>query len=488
MKHIFNRLGVGLLTALVLTGITFPVSASTSVIPQTAAFFETYLTAPITSSATSFTIASNSVSGISIANGFYGFILDQGTASQEVVECTLTGTAASGCTRGIQPQNPNATSSVLMKAHGRAADVKITDYPFIGHIGRILTGTDTIPAPIAYDSTVSTSTIQSSAKNLVDVSTLQGVVAAGSVNASASQNGISQLATATQCRAGTATGSTGALLICPNSLFNSTQSATTIVPVTGTNGKLAQGFQDLTAGWTYSGGLTSSATTTLSGPIVISSTSALPVVRTYIGNATSSATSTWTKPPNLRYAILKVQAGGGSSGGANGDSEASGGGGGGGYCQRTVAAASFSSTETVTAGGGANAGTVSGAGVTGGNSSFGSLCTANGGAGGAVAATTGQDSNGGAGGTAASGDVNITGGNGSYGIGGLTATRAIGGYGGSSQLGRGGASSGDRGGATNPNPGTGYGSGGGGVGDEGGADDNGSNGQPGIVIVEEYYI
>lgn len=116
---------------------------------------------------------------------------------------------------------------------------------------------------------------------LADVAYVNSVVAAGAANASTIVKGIIQIATAVQTAAGTATGSTGALLVPPNSLFNATQSATTIIPVTNTSGKLSQAFLDLTQAFTWSGlhtftaGLLSTASSTFSATTSIQASNVL---------------------------------------------------------------------------------------------------------------------------------------------------------------------------------------------------------------------
>ena len=202
-----------------------------------------------------------------------------------------------------------------------------------------------------------------------------------------------------------------------------------------------------------------------------------PIVRTYL-NAASPAT--WTKPANLKYVIVEVQAGGGGGGGCAGDNDASGGGGGGGYSKKLILAASLGATETATIGAGGTAGS-GGAGGTGGASSFGAHATTNGGVGGA------QNVTGGAGGSSASGDVNITGGEGGMSGELYSGSESIeyGGYGGGSKLG---------GSVTAVTAGAGqvgrlYGGGGSGAkAPNGGGATLGGAGAAGIVIVEEHYI
>ena len=187
---------------------------------------------------------------------------------------------------------------------------------------------------------------------------------------------------------------------------------------------------------------------------------------------TFTSSGTWTKDAGLKYVVVEVQGGGG-----NGDSvtvgdnatSAGGGGGAGGYSKKLILASALGATETVTVGAAAAA------------SSFGSLATANGG-------TTSTGVAGGDGGTAASGDINIQGGDGSPAISTGSEGDGAGGSGGNSPLGFGGKGAqeiyniGLNGGA-----GRGYGGGGGGALANDDTSATGGAGAGGIVIVTEYY-
>lgn len=97
-----------------------------------------------------------------------------------------------------------------------------------------------------------------------------------------------------------------------------------------------------------------------------------------------TASGSYTKPSNLRYAVVICVGGGGGSGGvsAAGDNSGSGGGAGGGAAIKFLKAADIGVSETVTIGAGGTAGTSAPtAGGSGGTTSFGSLCAATGGGG-----------------------------------------------------------------------------------------------------------
>lgn len=199
-----------------------------------------------------------------------------------------------------------------------------------------------------------------------------------------------------------------------------------------------------------------------------------------------TASGTWTKPTNLKFVIVEVQAGGGGGGGCAatgaGQVASSAGGGGGGYSRKKILAADLAATETVTVGAAGSAGSAgANNGGTGGTSSFGSHCTAGGGSGGNGMSATGGNAivNAGIGGIGASGDLNVRGGSGGYGYTVAGPQYIPGGYGGSSQFGGGSA------------PGSSsavYGGGGGGSWRlPSQAAIAGNAGAAGLVIVHEYY-
>lgn len=229
-----------------------------------------------------------------------------------------------------------------------------------------------------------------------------------------------------------------------------------------------------------------------SGAVVYAATTM--VRRVYTSN------DTWTKPANLLYVLVRVQAGGGGGGGVTGDSaefQAGSGGGGGGYSEKYIPAVSLGATETVTVGTGGGGGSSSGGdGGAGNNSSFGSHATANGGGAG-QGAVDNDPQHEGAGGTAASGDINIPGEPGwvSFNPSDVDtgAQHSVGGHGGRSHMGSGG-----KGGLTSNivafgdseagGTGAGYGGGGGGAAaSETTSGAAGGAGKDGVVIVDEYY-
>ena len=191
--------------------------------------------------------------------------------------------------------------------------------------------------------------------------------------------------------------------------------------------------------------------------------------------AVFTSNGTWTKPSGITRIKVYVTGGGGGGGSHNGD-DANGGGGAGATAIEVIDVTSVSSVSVTigTGGGGSSGNTPSGAG-NGNASSFGSYCTGGGGEG------PNNWGIGGSGGVASGGDLNLRGGYGTSGN--------IDGYGNSEAGGSGGTSFWGGG----PNGGTHWGSrgtngpyGAGGAGAHANTNNNGSDGQPGVVVIELY--
>lgn len=207
---------------------------------------------------------------------------------------------------------------------------------------------------------------------------------------------------------------------------------------------------------------------------IVSSTT--PSVQTF------TASGTYTVPSGTRYVIVEA-VGGGAGGGGTDNSGGSAGevgqsGGGGAYVRKLVDLLGVTSvTVTIGAAGAAGAEGVSGNGTDGGDTTFGSYITAEGG---------NAD---GTGGSASGGDVNIDGGNAGTSwlpaqVGSSTNVRALSGDGGGSFFGHGAPGAYAASGSTTGKTATFYGGGGsGGSSSSGGADIAGGAGKAGLVIV-----
>ena len=244
-----------------------------SAVPNAPALVDTYLAANIDSAATSMTLANGNTRAGTALIGYTCFTIDANSPTVEYVCGTASGTAITALSRGVDVLNPNTTSSALAFPHRRFASVQISDYPTLQILVRKMNGTDSLDTPLSYSN--GTPSFITSSGQLVSKAYADNLVITGAAIASESVPGISILASQSQLALGTATSSNGTStysLIPQNRYFNSTSTATTTGVVTKSSGKISQGFLDLTEGYTFSGGVTSTATTSLSGQTILSTT------------------------------------------------------------------------------------------------------------------------------------------------------------------------------------------------------------------------
>lgn len=220
---------------------------------------------------------------ITMANfGNIGYVtIEPGTSKEENTSFTgitqnANGTAQlTGVSRGLSFTYPYAASSTLAKAHaGGSVVVTSNSAPFYSQFAFQLQD-----ANITGVYTFSTSSIPrlngdyvyttGDERKLVTYGQLASTTFAGTVNGSFTQKGIFQLATTSQLIAGTASGSSGALLVPANSYFNTTSSASNLVPVTGSGGKLSSGFIDQTVPYTWTAAHSFASTTTFTASSTI---------------------------------------------------------------------------------------------------------------------------------------------------------------------------------------------------------------------------
>lgn len=275
-------------------------------IPKVIAVFTTSLQSAISSSDTSMTLVSGTDKAGNAISGYICFNIDEGSVSEEFVCGTASSTSVTAMLRGLDPVNGSLTVASLKKAHRRGATVKITNYPVDGILARILNGDDQAPNVLQYATSVTNAAITANGQNIVDYSLLASTSFSGTVAASPATGiaGIGIFSTQAQLSAGTPTSSylgTTYSLFPWNKYFNATSSATTTVPVTNSSGKLSQGFLDLTQAFTFSGGVTSSATSTFSGNSIFSLLGTKGVL---IGGGGASATTT-TVAPGTSGNVLK---------------------------------------------------------------------------------------------------------------------------------------------------------------------------------------
>jgi hypothetical protein len=356
--------------------------------------FRTSLSSGITSSATTMTLSSFTSGSDSLVVGeTYGFKIG---GREYVIGTASTNNQIISMTRGVSRITGTTTISAYQTSWGRATAVEMTDAPILIRTSNILGGKQNLENVIRYDSTVSTSTIASDNKNLVNTELLNYVAfnGAGVVNASTLIKGVTEIATNLEARSSTATGGTGATLVLPASLATSTYNSATAsssIVMTGYTGKIDDNFL---------------------------ATSSYAIGKNF---KIFTSSGFFTPPAGVVKIHVRVVGGGGGGGGGENIStpHAGSGGASGGYCD-TYADVSATSSIKVTIGTGGPGGTPPGAsapatGTNGTPTYFSTFCSATGGLGGigiSAYLNTGTPV---LGGTSTLGFINISGGPGKVG-------------------------------------------------------------------------
>src|SRR5580700_9786394 len=113
-------------TALLVFGAP---AALADTIPTVIGFYQDSLASPLTSAGTTMTLVRGTTyEGVPL-NGYYAFVIDQGTASQEVIDGTAVGTSVTGLTRGLDSVTGTTTDATNIKTHARGASVYISTFP-----------------------------------------------------------------------------------------------------------------------------------------------------------------------------------------------------------------------------------------------------------------------------------------------------------------------------------------------------------------------
>lgn len=237
-------------------------SASLAV-PTVVALFETSLASAISSSATSFTLTSAAdLTGTALASSTYAFIIDEGTASQELVIADCTGTACANAVRGVSVITGTTTVTALEHSHRRGASVKITDGPQLNIISRIVNGIGTFPNVLSYTSAPTFS----SGNQIINKTYADNLVITGGTAGSDTVPGIFLTGTQAQIASTTSSGTYLAqpyLRVIPASMATSSPDVRGLyVPVAQNDGYLKQSWLDLTKHWIHSSLFATNASST----------------------------------------------------------------------------------------------------------------------------------------------------------------------------------------------------------------------------------
>lgn len=176
-------------------------------LPKPKALFETSLQDSISSSASSMTLVSSTdKDGNTLASSTYGFIIDEGAANEELVLAACTGTACTFLVRGVSVDTGTSTVAALAKSHRRGAPVKITDAPLLLTAYNLLNGSQDLPRPIRYSSSITNAQISADNENLVNYNLLAATSFSGTVDSSGTVKGIVELVTGNEAASTTGIG------------------------------------------------------------------------------------------------------------------------------------------------------------------------------------------------------------------------------------------------------------------------------------------
>jgi len=225
------------------------------------------------------------VSGEELSMSDFGSIgyatVEPGTSKKEFISFTGVSQSASsdkctltGVTRGLQFTSPYTASSSLAQAHSGGSKLIISNPPqlynrmAVKDNNETITGTWTFNELMTLDSyEAPTNDAQFAPKAYVDA-----VATSGADQASYDTSGLSELATTSELIVGTATSSATTYLVVPSDLVHQTSSATEIIPITNSSGKLDQDFLDLTEAFVFTGAIQASSTLDVGGAVTFNST------------------------------------------------------------------------------------------------------------------------------------------------------------------------------------------------------------------------
>lgn len=161
-------------------------------IPKTSAHFSTSLASKITSSASFMSLVSGTDKAGNALSGLYGFVVDKGSASEEFMLGTVSGTTVTITARGLDPSDGKTEVSALKLSHRRGATVDITDYPLLAILLRLLNADESFPNKLKY----ATDLTFTDDKELVAKKYVDGVAIAGAPDAATGTKGIVKMSTA----------------------------------------------------------------------------------------------------------------------------------------------------------------------------------------------------------------------------------------------------------------------------------------------------
>lgn len=385
INSFLSQVSVALTALLITLGVVAPAPVQDIIpsndnlgasIPKVVANFETSLASKITAAATSMTLVRGTDDAGNTLSGYTCFTLDEGLTTQEFVCGTASSTSVTGMIRGVDPQDGDLEVASLKHEHRIGSSVKVTDYPVIGIIARILSGQETLPTWTPTDP-----------QHIITKGYADALAIAGAPDSSTSTKGISKLSTA-------AASSTNPIAVGDNDPR---------IPTQDENDALVGASS------------TPSSSNPLTDKAYVDYVNSFSIASSSITLYTAS--STYTKPAKLLFIEVELTGGGGGSGGSSSSLSPNTcgigyGGGSAGYAKKIIPASDLSATTSIKIGNGGTGASAYNTNASNGTSSeFGSFVIAYGGNGaqsssvgtGGSATTTGS-------GIAISGESGLSGG------------------------------------------------------------------------------
>ena len=244
----------------------------------------------ISSSATSIVLRSFNmpVSGRALAMTDFGSIgyatLEPGTSKKEFVSFTGVSSATlTGVVRGLNFVSPYTASTTLRQAHSGGSKLIISNPPQLWARQATLDNDETIQGDWTFSATNTPQYNQapsftSGSNEFGTVKLIEDTANQGAAISSEVAAGIVEIVDSSELGAGTATGTTGAILVLQNRFATSTgEVATSSIVVSESDGNINQGFLDLTEDFAFSGDNTLSGENTFTATTSLNATTTIGV-------------------------------------------------------------------------------------------------------------------------------------------------------------------------------------------------------------------
>ncbi len=141
---------------LIYAGQTLETGTLGASIPTVVALYTDSLASRLTNTGTSFTLVRGTDKQSRNLGGFYGFVMDEGATSEEFFTANCVATACTIVARGIDVQDGKTEVVALKQEHRRGAIVKITNFPQLAVLSRILNGLESASSTFMFGNSLTT--------------------------------------------------------------------------------------------------------------------------------------------------------------------------------------------------------------------------------------------------------------------------------------------------------------------------------------------